>query len=646
MKKVHFSIQNLLILFIFLTILLQFFSMGAVWHLFRYQGELARLINLSGRQRMLTQRMTKELLEFLREPSGKMRERLEATVALYDETLKKLSGHPALRGDEAVRRALSENLAFWKRFRGELETLLTLSPEDPSFEEHLRFVKENNLHLLELSHQVVRNIEGLALRRQVQTRWALGGTTVAFLVLLVFLFLFARRAVIRPLSEITEVFRHLGAGDLSVEIPRARLYEVRVLAEAARGMANFVSRTLQAVGVQNELQQASEEVVRTTGERLNTGSRELEDFAEEIGRAIVNARESVEAVNRSSRELTQAINEISESVTRTATATGEARTKAEATDAVVKRLGEQAQEIGSIVETIRQIAEQTNLLALNATIEAARAGEAGKGFAVVAGEVKELARQTAEATERITETIQRIRQGVEEAVASTDEITRTVIELNEHANTIASAVEEQTAVVSEISRSLEGVAREVEGLSGRSEQLTRMASEFTEMATELAGSLRGVRESVEELGRINRLFRSREVSLEVRGVSSTLALQEAVLAHIMWRCRVIEAVLKNESPQVQRDPTKCYLGRVLQTWHPEDSRAADLLEKVREPHRRLHALVDEYDAWAGEAERSVEERLSWLEENLYPVFQEVIGILLELLDYCRRRYMAGVDEVI
>jgi len=646
MKGKKFTLQNFLSLSLGLMLALQVFSVGVVWYLFRYQGELARLINLSGRQRMLTQRMTKELLEFLREPSGKMRERVEATVVLYDETLKKLSEHPALRGDEAVRRALSENLAFWKRFRGELEILLSLSPEDPSFEEHLHFVRENNLRLLKLSHQVVRNIEALTLKGQKRTEWALVAATLMFVLLMVFVFGFTRRAVIRPLSEITEVFRHLGAGDLSVEIPRARLYEVRVLAEAARGMANFVSRTLQAVGVQNELQQASEEVVRTTGERLSTGSRELEGFAEEVARAIANARESVEAVNQSAQELTQAINEISESVTRTAAATGEARTKAEATDAVVKRLGEQAQEIGSIVETIRQIAEQTNLLALNATIEAARAGEAGKGFAVVAGEVKELARQTAEATERITETIQRIRQGVEEAVASTDEITRTVIELNEHANTIASAVEEQTAVVSAISESLNRVTQEVEGLSGRSERLTNMAAEFTGMAADLASSLRGVRESVEELARINQLFRVKTEALEVKGTSCTLALQEAVLAHIMWRCRVIEAVLKNESPRVQRDPTKCYLGRVLQTWHPEDSRAADLLEKVREPHRRLHALVDQYDAWAREAERSVEERLSWLEENLYPVFQEVIGILLELLDYCRRHYMAGVDEVI
>ena len=646
MKKVHFSIQNLLILFVFLTILLQFFSTGAVWHLFRYQGELARLINLSGRQRMLTQRMTKELLEFLREPSDKMRERVEATVVLYDETLKKLSEHPVLRGDEAVRRALSENLAFWKRFRGELEILLTLSPEDPSFEEHLRFVKENNLHLLELSHQVVKNIEGLALRRQVQTRWALGGSTVAFLVLLLFLFLFARRAVIRPLSEITEVFRHLGAGDLSVEIPRARLEEVRVLAETARGMAHFISSVLQAVRVQNQLQQAAEEVVRESGKRLQASSGELASFAEEMAGAVVTTRESVEAVSRSAQELTQAINEISQSVTRTAAATGEARTKAEATDAVVKRLGEQAQEIGSIVETIRQIAEQTNLLALNATIEAARAGEAGKGFAVVAGEVKELARQTAEATERITETIQRIRQGVEEAVASTDEITRTVIELNEHANVIASAVEEQTAVVAEISQSLEKVNQEVEALSGKSDRLTRMAAEFRDMSDDLGSSLRGVSESVEELERINGLFRVKETRFPTRGISCALALQEAVLAHIMWRCRVIEGVLNNESPRVERDPERCYLGCVLQVWQPEDSRAAALVEKVREPHRRLHNLLNEYDAWAGKAERSSEERLSWLEENLYPVFNEVMEILMELLEYCRGRYMSGRDEVI
>ncbi|QJA06354.1 HAMP domain-containing protein [Thermosulfurimonas marina] len=641
------SLRSLILGALGVLVFLQLLSLGVVWYLFRYQGDLAVLINLSGRQRMLTQRMTKEILEYAREPSATLRERVRETVKLYEESLQKITKSPALSGAEQVAAALRENRAFWNRFRERVMVLLSAEPGSPEFEEALRYIRENNLRLLKLSHTVVQAIEALSLQGQKRTQVALVTLSGLFLLVALGVFLAVRAWVVRPLGELTGVFRQLGSGDLQVSVPKTRLFELRSLSEAALGLSHFITRTLQAVKVQNELQRVSEEVVRESAQRLRTSSEELSSFSEEIARAVVDTRESVESVTRSAQELTQAISEISQSVTSTAAATNEARAKAEATDAVVKRLGEEAGKIGSIVETIQTIADQTNLLALNATIEAARAGEAGKGFAVVAGEVKELARQTAEATKRIAETVESIRRGVEEAVASTDEITQTVVELNEYANTIASAVEEQTTVVSEISGALEKVTEEVEGLSGRAERLTTLASEFSGMSLDLEVTLRGVKESVEEMERIGRLFRVQEVALEVKGQPCALAVQEAMLAHIMWRCRVIEAVLRGEVPQVQRDPTKCYLGRILSVWSPQDPALASLVEKILEPHRRLHGLIDEYEAWLREkGQTSMEERLSWLEEKLYPVFAEVVGILDQLLELCRRQYREGIYETI
>jgi methyl-accepting chemotaxis protein len=122
----------------------------------------------------------------------------------------------------------------------------------------------------------------------------------------------------------------------------------------------------------------------------------------------------------------------------------------------VGKLGESSAEIGEVIKSITSIAEQTNLLALNATIEAARAGEAGKGFAVVANEVKDLAQETAKATEDISRRVEQIQVDTEAAVAAISEISGIIARINDTQSTIASAVEEQTATTNEMSRNVGG----------------------------------------------------------------------------------------------------------------------------------------------------------------------------------------------
>ena len=131
----------------------------------------------------------------------------------------------------------------------------------------------------------------------------------------------------------------------------------------------------------------------------------------------------------------------------------------------MKELGTSSQEVGQVIKVITSIAEQTNLLALNATIEAARAGEAGKGFAVVANEVKELARQTAKATDDITAKISAIQRNSTRAVDAIGDIVTSIDRLNDISGTIAVAVEEQTATTNEVSRVVQSASRNVEDIS-------------------------------------------------------------------------------------------------------------------------------------------------------------------------------------
>lgn len=157
------------------------------------------------------------------------------------------------------------------------------------------------------------------------------------------------------------------------------------------------------------------------------------------------------------------------------------------------KLGESSAEIGNVIKVINSIAQQTNLLALNATIEAARAGEAGKGFAVVANEVKELAQETAKATEDIRRRIQAIQSDTEAAVSAITEISRIIAQINDTQSTIASAVEEQTATTNEMGRNVteaatgsNDIAENITGVARSASETTTAAATTSQAAEELA----------------------------------------------------------------------------------------------------------------------------------------------------------------
>ncbi len=221
--------------------------------------------------------------------------------------------------------------------------------------------------------------------------------------------------------------------------------------------------------------------------------------------AAEQASANVQAVAGATEELSGSVSEISKQVTQSTQIAGRAVADARRADTVVQALADQARRIGEVVELINQIAGQTNLLALNATIEAARAGEAGKGFAVVASEVKNLAGQTAKATEEISAQIGEIQRATNDSVGAIRGIAETISEMNRITASIATAVEEQDATTREITRNINEVAvgtRDVSGamagVKADAQETVSVSDQLRQAATALGVQAGGLNSAVDD----------------------------------------------------------------------------------------------------------------------------------------------------
>ncbi|MFM7344891.1 MAG: methyl-accepting chemotaxis protein [Tagaea sp.] len=260
---------------------------------------------------------------------------------------------------------------------------------------------------------------------------------------------------------------------------RQRLALADELDAAVKGVIDGLGRSAQALsGTAGELRAAADGTKRRAG-----------DVAAAAGQTTAN----VQTVAAATEQLSGSVREIARQVADSASAASSAVAQAETTNATVAALAEAASKIGDVVKLISDIAGQTNLLALNATIEAARAGEAGKGFAVVASEVKNLATQTARATEDISRQIGEIQAATQKAVGDIKGIGETIRRIHESSSAIAGAVEEQGAATGEIARNVQEAARGSQAVASTIEDVDRAAG-----AT--GASVGRVAEASDELG--------------------------------------------------------------------------------------------------------------------------------------------------
>ena len=333
---------------------------------------------------------------------------------------------------------------------------------------------------------------------------------------------FIGNGIAHPIARMTEVMKKLAAGDKSVEISGTdRSDEIGDMAGAVQVFKDNAIEADSLREQQAEQERRAEEekrhamqeladsfegsvknVVQTLGSsasQMRPTAENMAAMAEETGRqstAVATASEeattNVQTVSAAAGEVTTSINEIGRRVAVSSTTAKEAVDEANKTNESVQSLSEAAQKIGDVVELINDIAGQTNLLALNATIEAARAGEAGKGFTVVASEVKNLATQTAKATEEIAAQISNIQSATKGSVDAIGSITSTIEKINELSTAIASAVEQQAAATREIANNCQQAASGTQEVSSNISGVQQSSNETGTAATEVLTAADGL----------------------------------------------------------------------------------------------------------------------------------------------------------
>jgi methyl-accepting chemotaxis protein len=290
--------------------------------------------------------------------------------------------------------------------------------------------------------------------------WMFSISTLVSIAIGIAVAVFLSRRIAASTQSILGQTQAIAGGDLMLaELKIQSNDELGDLTRAINEMQSSLSKVIQSIrGTAEQVAAASEEL-SATSQQITANSEETTAQAKVVSEAGGQVNTNLQTLASGAEEMNSTIGEIARNATEAARVSGEAVVAADSANQTVSKLGDSSVEIEKVIEVITSIAQQTNLLALNATIEAARAGEAGKGFAVVANEVKELAKQTAKATEEIKQKISVIRENTSGAVTAISGIKGVIDKVSHISTVIATAVEEQSATTSEMARNVTEAAR-------------------------------------------------------------------------------------------------------------------------------------------------------------------------------------------
>jgi len=614
--------------------LLSLLSTGFLFYQLQKMGSDGTVVNYAGKQRMLSQRITK--LVFARHAGVDNGEKIAEFESQMDRIVHGLiNGDPELglpmAADENFIKKMKEVESVWNEFKD----AITRAANDPKV---LKECLDDSENFLKVADEAT-NIASAAADSKVKTLKIMQIITLLLTVLVLsFIFIISQKKIANPLRRLTEIAEEISEGNLKVEIPvNNHGDEISVLSNAINRMVGSLNNVLNTISVAASNVISTVDVLKEGSNKTLEGARtqsgqahQIATAAEEMSQTITDIARNASTASASSSEaleIAESGKEVTEIAVETINKVYESTVEL---STLIERLGKRSGEIGDIVTLIKDIADQTNLLALNAAIEAARAGEQGRGFAVVADEVRKLAERTIKATGEISEKISAVQKESEQTSSSMAEASKNVTKATGHVKNLSNVLQAIVESVHKVRDEITQIAAAVDEQSAASEEVARNIEKTSAISKEMEKMAGDVLHQVSALTKVAEDLRNSTGGFRTKG-NEFMILDLAKGDHRTWVNKVAAHLRGDErlDPEKLADHTTCRFGRWYYGEGMQVCGGIKAFKEIESYHDRVHSLGKEIVSLYNSGDKAKAERL-------FKEMEDTSAHVIKLLDEIKR----------